>query len=113
MRACCRPWGSTTRVLHSDASHCEEQFIIRGACKSAYDMVQSICSTRENLLPRWTDDGSVSATGWTPPTFMANSIIEYMLYGIEGVQLRISNIADISLQRMLKEVKTTCTVLMH
>lgn len=49
--------------------------------------------------------GASLLQGGPPPTFLANSIIEYMLYGIEGVQLRISNIADISLQKVLKEVR--------
>ena len=49
--------------------------------------------------------GASLLQGGPPPTFMANSIIEYVLYGIEGVQLRIGNIADVSLQKVLKEVR--------
>ena len=105
-RARCRPWGSTTRVLYCyDASHCEEQFLIRGAYRAACVKVQCICSTGENLPSRWTDDGGASLLqGGSPPTFLANSIVDYMLYGIEGVQLRINNIPDIGLQKVLKEV---------
>ena len=48
--------------------------------------------------------GASLLQGGSPPTFLANSMVDYMLYGIEGVQLRINNIPDIALQKVLKEV---------
>eukprot|EP00731_Ephydatia_muelleri_P016139 Em0009g563a len=52
----------------------------------------------------------VDAVGGSPPTFLANSIVDYMLYGIEGVQLRINNIPDIALQKVLKELEDASSV---
>eukprot|EP00731_Ephydatia_muelleri_P016024 Em0009g448a len=54
--------------------------------------------------------GASLLQGGSPPTFLANSIVDYMLYGIEGVQLRINNIPDIALQKVLKELEDASSV---
>ena len=48
--------------------------------------------------------GASVLQGGPPPTFLASSVVEYMLNGIQGVQLKISDIPDIALQKALKEV---------
>ena len=48
--------------------------------------------------------GASVLQGGPPPTFLAHSVVEYMLYGIQGVQLKISDIPDIALQKVLKQV---------
>ena len=47
--------------------------------------------------------GASVLQGGPPPTFLASSVVKYILYGIQGVQLKISDIPDIALQ-VLKEV---------